>query len=76
MPVLSPAFDAIRAAARQRILILDGAMGTQIQNLRLAEGNYVRAGEPVLADGVTVSGPAAPAPPVDFSNPPAWEATA
>ncbi len=41
MPVLSPAFDAIRAAARQRILILDGAMGTQIQNLRLAEGDFL-----------------------------------
>ncbi|MFC0811170.1 methionine synthase [Paracoccus panacisoli] len=41
MPRLSAAFDAIRAAARERILILDGAMGTQIQNLRLGEADFL-----------------------------------
>ena len=41
MSVHSPAFDAIRAAARERILILDGAMGTQIQNLRLGESDFL-----------------------------------
>ncbi len=33
-------FDALRAAAAQRILILDGAMGTMIQQLRLDEAGY------------------------------------
>ncbi|SIO28618.1 methionine synthase (B12-dependent) [Rhodovulum sp. ES.010] len=37
---LSPVFDAIRATARERILILDGAMGTQIQLLGLSEEEY------------------------------------
>src|SRR5687768_7211078 len=31
---------ALRAAARERILILDGAMGTQIQGLGLAEEDF------------------------------------
>ena len=44
MPKLSPAFDAIRTAARQRILILDGAMGTQIQALGLGEDDYTGHG--------------------------------
>ena len=34
---LSPVFDALRAAARERILILDGAMGTMIQREALDE---------------------------------------
>ncbi|WP_112874792.1 methionine synthase [Paracoccus endophyticus] len=38
---LSPAFAAIRAAARDRILILDGAMGTQIQQLGLGEDDFL-----------------------------------
>ncbi|WP_299364014.1 methionine synthase [uncultured Paracoccus sp.] len=38
---LAPAAQAIRAAARDRILILDGAMGTQIQQLRLGEEDFV-----------------------------------
>ncbi|WP_134726082.1 methionine synthase [Paracoccus luteus] len=38
---LSPAFAAIRAAARDRVLILDGAMGTQIQRLGLSEGDFL-----------------------------------
>jgi len=41
---LSPAFDAISAAARQRILILDGAMGTQIQQLGLSEDDFTGHG--------------------------------
>ncbi|MGI3164626.1 methionine synthase [Pseudooceanicola sp. 200-1SW] len=36
----SPVFDQIRAAARERILILDGAMGTAIQDLGLAEADF------------------------------------
>ncbi|ARJ68354.1 methionine synthase [Paracoccus contaminans] len=39
--IRSAAFDALGAAARERILILDGAMGTQIQNLRLAEADFL-----------------------------------
>jgi 5-methyltetrahydrofolate--homocysteine methyltransferase len=34
------AHDALERLARQRILILDGAMGTQIQNLGLSEEDY------------------------------------
>ncbi|WP_374423180.1 methionine synthase [Paracoccus sp. (in: a-proteobacteria)] len=41
---LSPVFDDLRAAARQRILILDGAMGTQIQQLGFAEDDFVGHG--------------------------------
>ncbi|HRO15609.1 MAG TPA: homocysteine S-methyltransferase family protein, partial [Paracoccus sp. (in: a-proteobacteria)] len=41
---LSPAFAAIRAAAAERILILDGAMGTQIQQLRLGEDDFTGHG--------------------------------
>ncbi|SDL25113.1 methionine synthase [Paracoccus chinensis] len=41
---LSPVFDAIRAAARQRILVLDGAMGTQIQQLGLSEDDFTGHG--------------------------------
>ena len=37
---LSPVFEALRAAARERILILDGAMGTQIQQLGLKEDDF------------------------------------
>jgi 5-methyltetrahydrofolate--homocysteine methyltransferase len=40
----SPAFAALNAAAAERILILDGAMGTQIQQLRLAEDDYTGHG--------------------------------
>ena len=36
----SSAADALREAAKQRILILDGAMGTQIQALGLAESHF------------------------------------
>ena len=35
-----PAADALREAASQRILVLDGAMGTQIQALGLAETHF------------------------------------
>jgi 5-methyltetrahydrofolate--homocysteine methyltransferase len=31
---------SLREAARQRILVLDGAMGTQIQNLKLSEADF------------------------------------
>ncbi|SFX49981.1 methionine synthase (B12-dependent) [Paracoccus pantotrophus] len=41
---LSPVFDALRAAARERILILDGAMGTQIQQLGLKEADFAGHG--------------------------------
>src|SRR5208283_4967090 len=34
------AADALREAARRRILVLDGAMGTQIQDLALEEGHF------------------------------------
>ena len=44
MPKLSPVFDAIRAAAKARILILDGAMGTQIQQLGLSEDDFTGHG--------------------------------
>ena len=32
--------DALREAAARRILVLDGAMGTEIQNLRLSEADF------------------------------------
>ena len=38
------AYDAVEQAARERILILDGAMGTQIQGLGLAEEDYTGRG--------------------------------
>jgi 5-methyltetrahydrofolate--homocysteine methyltransferase len=43
---LFPAVDgpaigrALRATARERILIIDGAMGTQIQSLKLSEADF------------------------------------
>ena len=40
---LSPVFDQIAAAARERILILDGAMGTQIQQLGFSEDDFTGA---------------------------------
>ncbi|WP_132540636.1 methionine synthase [Rhodovulum euryhalinum] len=43
LPV-SPVFEAIRTAARERILILDGAMGTQIQKLGLGEDDFTGCG--------------------------------
>ena len=36
----APVFDRIEALARERILILDGAMGTQIQGLGLSEDDF------------------------------------
>ncbi|MFT3690289.1 homocysteine S-methyltransferase family protein [Paenirhodobacter sp.] len=42
----SKAFATLDALARERILILDGAMGTQIQNLGLTEEDYTGAGLP------------------------------
>lgn len=41
---LSPAFEALNRAAAERILILDGAMGTQIQNLGLGEDDFTGHG--------------------------------
>ncbi|TDR89674.1 methionine synthase [Enterovirga rhinocerotis] len=32
--------SALRAAARERILVMDGAMGTEIQNLKLTEADF------------------------------------
>ncbi|MDF3607445.1 methionine synthase [Paracoccus sp. DMF-8] len=43
-PVPSPAFDRLRKAAAERILILDGAMGTQIQQLGLSEADFAGHG--------------------------------
>ncbi len=41
MPKSTPApADTLRAAARDRILVLDGAMGTMIQRLRLSEEDF------------------------------------
>lgn len=39
-PLPSPAFRSLETLAASRILILDGAMGTMIQQLRLGEGEY------------------------------------
>src|SRR6187549_3408461 len=36
----SPVASAVRQAAKQRILVLDGAMGTMIQALKLDEQGY------------------------------------
>ncbi|WP_157373871.1 methionine synthase [Salipiger sp. CCB-MM3] len=44
IPTRSPVFDRLEAAARERILILDGAMGTQIQKLGLSEGDFQGCG--------------------------------
>jgi 5-methyltetrahydrofolate--homocysteine methyltransferase len=45
MPLpLSPAFKTLNDAADKRILILDGAMGTQIQQLGLGEDDYTGHG--------------------------------
>ncbi|MBL3564360.1 methionine synthase [Rhodovulum sulfidophilum] len=41
---LSPVFDTLRAAARERVLVLDGAMGTQIQKLGLSEDDFTGHG--------------------------------
>ncbi|EIE50487.1 methionine synthase [Salipiger aestuarii] len=43
-PVRSSVFDQLEKAASDRILILDGAMGTQIQQLGLAEGDFQGCG--------------------------------
>lgn len=40
----SPVFAVLNKAASERILILDGAMGTQIQQLRLGEDDYTGRG--------------------------------
>jgi len=44
LPVKSAVFDQLSAAARDRILILDGAMGTQIQKLGLTEDDFQGCG--------------------------------
>ncbi|PZQ47773.1 MAG: methionine synthase [Rhodovulum sulfidophilum] len=43
-PVRSPVFEQLAAAARERILILDGAMGTQIQGLGFVEEDFTGHG--------------------------------
>ncbi|ROU03415.1 homocysteine S-methyltransferase family protein [Histidinibacterium lentulum] len=40
----SPATEELRALVKERILILDGAMGTQIQSLGLSEEDYTGKG--------------------------------
>src|SRR5881628_1779181 len=39
-PKISPKRTALLAAARERILVLDGAMGTMIQNLQFDEAAF------------------------------------
>ncbi|WBU53411.1 methionine synthase [Paracoccus sp. SCSIO 75233] len=41
---LSPVFEQLRSIAKERILILDGAMGTQIQRLGLSEDDFTGHG--------------------------------
>ncbi|WP_103333065.1 methionine synthase [Pseudotabrizicola formosa] len=43
-PVRSPVFDQITALSRKKILILDGAMGTQIQGLGFGEAEFTAHG--------------------------------
>ena len=40
----SPVFDRLNAAAKEKILVLDGAMGTQIQKLGLVEDDFTGHG--------------------------------
>src|SRR5436853_3264854 len=40
MPVVSQTETLLRRLAAERILVLDGAMGTMIQELKLDEGGY------------------------------------
>lgn len=40
----APVFELLEAAARDRILVLDGAMGTQIQGLALGEDDFTGHG--------------------------------
>ncbi|SMO35197.1 methionine synthase [Paracoccus laeviglucosivorans] len=49
----SPVFEALAAAARERILILDGAMGTQIQGLGLTEPDFLGQGSGVALSHAT-----------------------
>ena len=44
VPQKSPVFDRIAAAAAKRILVLDGAMGTQIQRLGFGEAEFTAHG--------------------------------
>ena len=39
-PTLSPVYQQLRALLSQRILIIDGAMGTMIQRHKLEEADY------------------------------------
>ena len=43
-PKLSPAFEQLKSAAADRILVLDGAMGTQIQALGFGEAEFTAHG--------------------------------
>ena len=43
-PRRSPIFDQLAAAARERVLVLDGAMGTQVQRLGLGEDDFIGHG--------------------------------
>ncbi|MBK5928741.1 methionine synthase [Rhodobaculum claviforme] len=43
-PARSAVFDRLGALARERVLVLDGAMGTQLQNLRLSEDDFIGHG--------------------------------
>ena len=41
---ISESYEALQAAARERILILDGAMGTMIQTLNMTEEDFTAKG--------------------------------
>ena len=41
-PAYSPTFETLRSLLNQRILVLDGAMGTMIQRHKLTRGRLPR----------------------------------
>ncbi|MGY6535831.1 MAG: methionine synthase [Pararhodobacter sp.] len=43
-PQRSPVFDQLNALAREHVLVLDGAMGTQVQRLGLGEDDFIGHG--------------------------------
>jgi len=43
-PTRSPVFDRLTEAAQERILLLDGAMGTMIQTLNMSEDDFTAKG--------------------------------
>ena len=51
LPPHNDARAALTAAAKERILVLDGAMGTMIQQLKLRRGRLSRRAVQGLAQG-------------------------